>query len=147
MRHDDNTTRRAVLMGVGAGSLATVLAACGGDTQNASAEQPADSASSAPSAPAAGGALAATADIPVGGGKVFADQKVVVTQPTEGEFKASDATCTHQGCPVDAVQDGMIICPCHRSTFGLDGAVRSGPAPRGLDPVPVTVDGDQLILG
>lgn len=144
MRDNDNTTRRAVLMGVGAGSLATVLAACGGDAQNASAEQPADSA---PSAPAAGGALAATADIPVGGGKIFADQKVVVTQPTEGEFKAFGIACPHQGCPVDSVRDGMIICPCHRSTFAIaDGSVTGGPATQPLTEVQIKVEGDQITL-
>ncbi len=51
-----------------------------------------------------GAALGATADIPVGGGKIFNDQKVVVTQPEAGQFKAFSAVCTHQGCIVSSVE-------------------------------------------
>ena len=43
------------------------------------------------------------ADIPVGGGKVFDALKVVITQPTAGDFKAFSAICTHQGCTVNGV--------------------------------------------
>jgi Rieske Fe-S protein len=48
--------------------------------------------------------LAAKADIPVGGGTVFKDEKVVVTQPEAGTFEAFTAVCTHQGCIVKEVQ-------------------------------------------
>ena len=50
-----------------------------------------------------GSVIASTADIPEGGGTVFGDQKVVVTQPEAGEFKAFSAICTHQGCTVGDV--------------------------------------------
>ena len=42
--------------------------------------------------------------MPVGGGKIFAAEKVVVTQPTEGDFKAFSAVCTHQGCVVAKIE-------------------------------------------
>ena len=45
-------------------------------------------------------------DIPVGGGRIFEAIKVVVTQPTEGDFKAFTAVCTHQACTVSSVKDG-----------------------------------------
>ena len=77
---------------------------------------------------AASGAIA-TADIPVGGGKVFDALKVVVTQPTAGDFKAFSAVCTHQGCTVNGVADGVITCPCHGSTFDIaTGDGEAGPA-------------------
>lgn len=44
-----------------------------------------------------------------------------------GAFAATDATCTHLGCPL-AVDDQGIICPCHASRFGLDGEVLHPPA-------------------
>ena len=50
-------------------------------------------------------ATATTADIPVGGGKIFADIQAVITQPTAGEFKAFSSICTHQNCPVADVTD------------------------------------------
>jgi len=99
----------------------------------------------APPAPAAG--LASTADIPVGGGKVFGDEQVVITQPKPGEFVGFSAVCTHQGCVVANVSNGTINCTCHGSKFRVeDGGVANGPA---RDPLPtraLTVDGDQISL-
>ncbi|MGZ3097940.1 Rieske (2Fe-2S) protein [Streptomyces sp. H62] len=149
--------RRTVVAAAGAAGLAVVLTACGGSDDDASSDTGA--APSAPSAEAAdgggsgggdagaGAALAATADIPEGGGKVFADQKVVVTQPAAGEFKAFSATCTHQGCAVKSVSEGVINCPCHNSNFSItDGSVQSGPARKPLPAVQITVSGDSIRL-
>ncbi|MEU0225209.1 Rieske (2Fe-2S) protein [Streptomyces sp. NPDC006284] len=149
--------RRTVVAAAGAAGLAVVLTACGGSDDDASNDTGA--APSAPSAEAAdgggsggddagaGAALAATADIPEGGGKVFADQKVVVTQPAAGEFKAFSATCTHQGCAVKSVSEGVINCPCHNSNFSItDGSVQSGPARKPLPAVQITVSGDSIRL-
>jgi Rieske Fe-S protein len=88
-----------------------------------------------------------TSDIPVGGGRIFAGDKLVVTQPTAGEFKAFSSTCTHQGCTVTRIEDGTIDCPCHGSRFSIeDGAVEDGPAPRPLPEKTVTVTGDTLTV-
>ncbi|WP_162795379.1 Rieske (2Fe-2S) protein, partial [Nonomuraea lactucae] len=94
-----------------------------------------------------GGALAKTSDIPVGGGKVFKKRKVVVTQPTAGDFKAFSALCPHQGCAVTGVADGLIDCVCHNSKFKIeDGSVTEGPAKESLREVGITVDGDRITL-
>ncbi|MCF2128139.1 Rieske (2Fe-2S) protein [Strepomyces sp. STD 3.1] len=145
--------RRTVVAAAGAAGLTAVLAACGGSDEDASSDT-GGASSGSPSAEAGGGedagagaALAATADIPEGGGMVFADQKVVVTQPSAGEFKAFSATCTHQGCAVKSVSDGVINCPCHNSNFSItDGSVQSGPAPKPLPAVQITVSGDSIQL-
>jgi Rieske Fe-S protein len=92
------------------------------------------------------GGLAVTGDIPVGGGKVFPGDEVVVTQPTPGEFKAFSAVCTHQGCLVNDVTGGTINCGCHGSRFGLDGSVAQGPATKPLPKRGVKVTGDQISL-
>lgn len=94
-----------------------------------------------------GGAIARVGDLPVGGGKVLADRRIVLTRDGEGTVRAFSAVCTHTGCTVSGVSDGVIGCPCHGSTFRIaDGSVVSGPAGRPLPSVAVTVDGDAIRL-
>ena len=50
-----------------------------------------------------GQVLAQASEIPEGGGAIFPDQEIVVTQPEPGEFKAFTAVCTHQKCLVTSV--------------------------------------------
>ncbi len=84
--------------------------------------------------------IASTSQIPVGGGKVFTADTLVVTQPAAGEFKAFSAVCSHVGCLCDKVANGTIDCPCHGSTFRIsDGSVAAGPATQPLKPVPIAV--------
>ncbi|MDX3406005.1 Rieske (2Fe-2S) protein [Streptomyces sp. ME02-6977A] len=150
--------RRTVVAAAGAAGLTAVLAACSDSDDGASGDG-GTAPSGSPSQEAGGGgsgggenagagaALAATADIPEGGGKVFPDQKVVVTQPAAGDFKAFSATCTHQGCAVKSVADGLINCPCHNSSFSItDGSVQGGPAPKPLPAVQITISGDSIRL-
>ena len=103
--------------------------------------------SSAPATSADGGTITAkTADIPVGGGRIFADIQAVVTQPTAGRFKAFSSICTHQSCPVSEVTD-TILCNCHGSRFSItDGSVLNPPATQSLAARTVTVEGDNLTV-
>jgi len=143
-------SRRAVVAGAGGVAAAGLLSACGGGSvatapAPTAAPEPAP-ASAAPAAPS-GTALTSTSDVPVGGGTVFADKDVVVTQPTAGDFKAFSATCTHQGCKVKSVADGYIVCPCHGSKFAIaDGSVTNGPAKSPLPEKTISVDGDSISL-
>ncbi|MFD5988852.1 Rieske (2Fe-2S) protein [Streptomyces cyaneofuscatus] len=136
--------RRTVVLAVGAAGAAAALTACGGSDGSGGAE----SVEQQPGSGGAGGAvLAKTADIPEGGGVVFAAQKVVVTQPTAGQFKAFSATCTHQGCAVKDVTDNVITCPCHNSTFdAATGSPTAGPATQPLPAREISVEGDSITL-
>ena len=141
----DGIRRRHALTGAaGLGLGLPVLAACGGDSDPGTATEPGGGG---------GTALGATGDIPVGGGTIFADEKVVVTQPTEGDFKAFTAVCTHQGCLVGQVADGTIQCPCHGSQFSIeDGSNVQGPSGSeagsvgALAEVGISVEGDEITL-
>jgi Rieske Fe-S protein len=150
--------RRRALTGSAAIAVGVpVLAACGSDDDSPASEatdstspSPSDESPSEPSAdgtetPSGGAALASAGDVPVGGCFVATAAKVVVTQPTEGDFKAFSAVCTHQGCLVESSGDGEIPCPCHGSRFSLeDGSPVSGPATAALAPVEIAVDGDSI---
>jgi Rieske Fe-S protein len=89
--------------------------------------------------------LARTADVPAGGGKILADQKLVITQPRADSFEAFTAVCTHQGCTVGSVSDGTINCPCHGSKFSIaDGSVVRGPAAAPLARASIKVQGTSI---
>jgi Rieske Fe-S protein len=157
---DSLATRRGMMAGVGLVGLAGVITACGGSgSSSAPAGSPAagQGASSAPAASgaasnaasgaSAGNALTATSAIPVGSGKIFTGPKVVVTQPTAGEFKAFSAICTHMGCIVSQVANGTIDCPCHGSQYSIaTGAVVGGPAPMPLPAENIKVSGGSIFL-
>jgi Rieske Fe-S protein len=90
--------------------------------------------------------LGQASEVPVGGGRIFAELEVVVTQPTAGDFRGFTTICTHTACNVTRVAEGTIDCPCHGSRFHLDGTVAAGPAPRPLPQRPVTVVDGQVVL-
>jgi Rieske Fe-S protein len=138
MTSDVPACRRTVLRGAAvvgaAGAGLTGLTACGGKKD-----------SGVPSTPIP---LGETADVPVGGAKLYRDDKVLVSQPVKGTFKAFSAVCTHQGCVLDEVSGDAASCPCHGSRFDTgSGAVLQGPATRPLTPVKVTVSGSTLTVG
>lgn len=61
------------------------------------------------------------------------------------EVTAFNLKCPHLGCAVDyRSKTNDYFCPCHNSTFGLDGSVTdaSSPSPRGLDTMLTKVEDD-----
>jgi len=153
-------SRRRVLRVAAVSGAGALLVACGGDdTATDSSDQGSGGSSSTPAGTSSsaaesdedaggggGGGLVATADVPIKGGVVLDDKKIVVTQPASGEFKAFTAVCTHQSCTVASVKANTITCPCHGSTYSaLDGSVQGGPAPSPLREIAVTVEGDQVV--
>ncbi|MFF7976425.1 Rieske 2Fe-2S domain-containing protein [Streptomyces sp. NPDC007905] len=161
---ESGPARRTVMAAAGAAGLAAALTACGsgddssntgntgagssgstGGTGSTGSSQ--DSGSSSSGGSAGGTALAKTSDIPEGGGKIFKDQGVVVTQPTAGTYKAFSSKCTHLGCAVGSIANGVIVCPCHNSHFSVeDGSVKKGPATQALPAEKITVSGDEIKL-
>jgi Rieske Fe-S protein len=175
-QRDQQATRRCVLLGAGVLGATGVLSACSTAAvpYNANGAGQAPSTAAAPttattgaagaglgspssmpsSAGSAGGmgsaggtVLGLASEVPVGGGKVFTDAKVVVTQPTKGEFKAFSAICTHVGCLCNQVANGTINCPCHGAKFKVsDGSVVTGPAPTALAAASVTVSDGKILM-
>ena len=130
----DDPSRRTVL------AVAAFAAVTGCSTYGESNSPPATT-------PQAGAVLGTTSQIPVGGGVIFGDSKVVVTQPTAGTFKAFTSVCTHQGCQVASVANGTINCECHGSKFSIkDGSVVHDPATQPLAAKQIKVSGDSITL-
>ena len=129
--------RRTLLSQAGLAALAVgtgALAGCSAPTRTS------------PGAPPAANTLSIPASrIPVGGGVILDEANFVVTQPTEGEFKAFNKMCTHQGCPVSDIQGTDIHCKCHGAKFSIaDGSVTNGPATKPLKAAKAELDGDQV---
>ncbi|MHC9294546.1 Rieske (2Fe-2S) protein [Mycobacterium sp. LTG2003] len=135
-------SRRQALVGTGITLAAGTVAGCA--TYGKAPAEPAP----APPQGAQPQVIAKTADVPVGSGVIVGDGKeaVVITQPTAGDFQGFSSVCTHAGCAVSEVVGTSITCPCHGSSFNLDGTVAKGPAKRPLDAKPIAVQGDSITL-
>jgi len=169
------SSRRTVLRAAGflavAGGAAVVTACAAGDP-SAAPSTPAESGSSSAAGPmstastassptsetsgsptksakAPSGPSVAASKVPVGGGVILNEADYVVTQPTKGKYKAFTKICTHQGCAVAEVANGVIHCDCHGSEFSIkDGSVVRPPASRPLAEHDVTVsDGKVFVTG
>ena len=80
--------------------------------------------------------------IPAGGGLIaHTPLGHIALADDGGQVRAFSAVCTHLGCIVK-YQPGpgrAWFCPCHKGTYAADGRVVSGPPPRPLQPLPVSV--------
>lgn len=69
-------------------------------------------------------------------------QRVYFLRTGDGDkaaaFSAFSAVCPHAGCEV-GFHDKQYVCPCHNAKFDAAGVKLSGPAPRGLDPLALSV--------
>ncbi|MBB4932455.1 Rieske Fe-S protein [Lipingzhangella halophila] len=128
---------RRHLLGAASAAGAAVVGA-GGCAGSASRPEPQDAVR--------GQVIAQTGDVPVGGGLVIMDAKLVLTQPEDGTFNAYTAVCTHSGCTIQQVTT-QIECLCHGSRFDIaTGEVLHGPATEPLESFDVTVEGTDITL-
>jgi cytochrome b6-f complex iron-sulfur subunit len=71
----------------------------------------------------------------------FPAGRFYLTRTADGGFLALSRRCTHLGCTVPWVgEEGRFVCPCHASSFDINGQVLSPPAPRALDLHPVRIE-------
>ncbi len=137
-------SRRAVMGGfVGVGVGVPLLAACGSDDSSS------DSSAGTSGGSTSTGPIGKTSDVPVGGAKIYTAEKVMVSQPTSGDFKAFSTICTHQGCAIKQLNAAQkeIECNCHHSTFSItDGSVKQGPANKPLNELKVAVSGEEITV-
>ncbi|RCG16723.1 Rieske (2Fe-2S) protein [Streptomyces reniochalinae] len=125
-----------MLCGAALAALGLTAAACGGAGSDDAEgpEKPVD--------------LGEAEAVPVGGAKLYPEQKMLVSQPGKGDFKGFSAVCTHQGSLLGEVDGDVAVCPLHGSRFHVDtGKVAHGPATEALPSVPVKVRDGKLVAG
>lgn len=85
----------------------------------------------------------------VDGWKVNSEKSTAwVVKVADNQAIAFAPQCTHLGCAYHWDEGNKnFLCPCHTSTFDIDGKVLSGPAPRPLDRYQVKVEGTKLLIG
>lgn len=63
------------------------------------------------------------------------------------EVRALNVVCPHAGCFVGLASDqSRFACPCHKSSFDLDGHINdpASPSPRDMDALEVELRGDEV---
>ena len=66
-----------------------------------------------------------------------------VVRMQDGGFLAMSLKCTHLGCSIEWNKEKKrFVCPCHSSSFAMNGNVINPPAPRALDLFPIAIEND-----
>ena len=64
------------------------------------------------------------------------------------EIVAFAPQCPHLGCAYHwNLAKHEFLCPCHASTFSIQGEVLTGPAPRALDRYELKIEDGKLLVG
>ncbi|TMC13521.1 MAG: Rieske (2Fe-2S) protein [Chloroflexi bacterium] len=132
---DRSLTRRRLLLGAGTAAAAAVA----GGAAGIAGDRALAGAGSRELVP--GGAtwqpvLAAAAVAPGRAVRFSTDAVEGFVVNRDGQYRAYSATCTHLGCLLHEAAGGRLACPCHRTTFGLDGSVLEHELPQAPAPLP-----------
>jgi menaquinol-cytochrome c reductase iron-sulfur subunit len=72
----------------------------------------------------------------------------VYLRRTGDHVEALNVVCPHAGCFIDfSSAKRKFICPCHNSSFALDGKIANpkSPSPRAMDSLPVEIQPDGTV--
>jgi menaquinol-cytochrome c reductase iron-sulfur subunit len=73
--------------------------------------------------------------------RTVSQKPVYVARDSAGQLTVLSAICTHLGCTVPWVdKQNKFICPCHQAIFDPTGKLVGGPAPRGMDVLPIKIE-------
>jgi len=66
---------------------------------------------------------------------------VFLSRNEDGELKCFSCVCPHLGCTINYEDKAKLyVCPCHASSFKLDGERENQIPPRSMDPLEVRVN-------
>ena len=73
------------------------------------------------------------------------EESVYVVRARDGSLQVLSSVCPHLGCAVGwQPQNDRFFCPCHNSVYTPTGALVSGPAQRGMDPLTTSIANNRL---
>ena len=78
----------------------------------------------------------------VGGNILITDTPVgdiLIIRLSGDKYSVLSNICPHKQCKVKVKSADLIQCPCHRSSYALDGTYRYGPSHKNLTRFPFTV--------
>ena len=75
----------------------------------------------------------------------FLGDQIALIEVAPNDFRALSAICTHQGCAVKP-SPAQIRCPCHGSTYDIDGNVIRGPAVEPLQRYDVELSNEVITI-
>ncbi len=137
-----SSTRRQVVIGTGLAAASAATGIVVGRNLLAPTRTPSEAAPSAEDVltPNAGTwrAVGASADLPKGGAMAFDLGSVNgFVHRSDNKVEAVSGICTHQGCKLwlDA-PDSRLRCPCHSTSFSLEGETMTHQLPAAPPPLP-----------
>jgi nitrite reductase/ring-hydroxylating ferredoxin subunit len=81
------------------------------------------------------------------GSATFVREGHLYVTRAKGQLFAISQKCPHLGCRVPfCAGSGRFECPCHGSIYNVAGEYVSGPAPRGMDRYPITIEEGRVIV-
>ena len=80
-------------------------------------------------------------DYPVNSVTPFRQGQLFLVRRNDGGFLAVSLKCSHLGCSIAWNEaEKKFICPCHSSSFDINGDVLHPPAPRALDIFQISIE-------
>jgi Rieske Fe-S protein len=74
------------------------------------------------------------------------DGDIFVIRLGDAQFCAVSNVCPHRQCRVEVKSATSIQCPCHHSSYGIDGTYISGPSKASLKRYPISIEGDVMTI-
>jgi len=74
----------------------------------------------------------------------FQDDYIIINN--DDEISVLSSRCTHLGCKINEYSNNQLLCPCHGSTFDLNGNATKGPAIQPLERMYFEIDRSTNII-
>jgi len=74
----------------------------------------------------------------------FAGNYIIIKN--DDTIRVFSSRCTHLGCKINESRENQILCPCHGSTYNIQGIPTKGPAIKPLEEKDFVIDKEKNII-